>query len=63
MEPADLLPLKSLISDLENQSRQKTQAQLDLIGNQILALQEQHQYWRECLNISFRKVYETRPSP
>jgi hypothetical protein len=61
--PVDWLLLKSQISDLENQSRQKIDGQLDLIGNQILALQELHQYWLECLNISFRKFYETIPSP
>jgi len=57
-EPFDLKTLKSLVTNLENQSRQKTQVQLDLIGNQILALQELHQYWRECLNVSFQKYYE-----
>jgi hypothetical protein len=59
----DLMMFKSLISDLENHSRQKIQVQLELLGNQILALQEQHQYWRECLNVSFRKFYESIPSP
>ena len=62
-EPFDSTMLKSLISDLENHSRQKIQAHLGLIGHQILALQEQHQYWRECLNVSFRKFYESVPSP
>jgi len=62
-EPFDLMMLRSLITDLEDQSRQQIQVQLELIGNQILALQELHQYWRECLNISFRKFYESIPSP
>jgi len=62
-EPSDLMTLKSLISNLENHSRQKIHGQLDLIGNQILALQELHQYWLECLNVSFRKFYEPVPSP
>jgi len=61
--PVDWLLLKSQISELENHSRQKIHSQLDLIGNQILALQELHQYWLECLNVSFRKFYESSPSP
>jgi hypothetical protein len=61
--PVDWLLLKSQISELENHSRQKIHGQLDLIGNQIMALQELHQYWLECLNVSFRKFYEPSPSP
>ena len=61
--PVDWLLLKSQVSDLEAHSRQKIQVQLELIGNQILALQDEHQYWRECLNVSFRKFYESIPSP
>jgi hypothetical protein len=60
-EPVDLRTLKSLITDLEGHSRQKIQGQLDLIGNQILALQELHQYWLECQNVSFRKLYDSIP--
>ena len=62
-ELADSLRLKSQISDLEAQSRQKIESQIDLIGNQILALQELHQYCLECLNISFRKFHESAASP
>lgn len=54
-EPFDFIRLKSLIRDLEDQSRQKIQVQLDLIGNQIIALQELHQYCMECRSISFQK--------
>jgi hypothetical protein len=61
--PVDWLLLKSQVSDLEAHSRQKIQVQLELIGNQILALQDEHQYWRECLNVSFRKFCESIPSP
>jgi hypothetical protein len=57
--PVDWLLLKSQIADLENQSRKKIENHLALIDNQVLALQEQHQYWRECLNVSFRKFYES----
>src|ERR1700691_4944830 len=53
--PFDLTMLKSLITDLEDQSRQKVQGQFDLFANQILTLQDQHQYWLECLSISFQK--------
>jgi hypothetical protein len=62
-EPVNELLLKSLITDLEDQSRQKIEDQLEFIDNQILALQELHQYCRECLNVSFRKFYESVPSP
>jgi len=62
-ERADLLRLESQISDLEVQSRQKVDGHLELIGNQILALQELHQYWRECLSVSFGKFFEPSSAP
>jgi len=55
--------LKTLITELENQSRQKIAAQIDFIGKQMLALQEQNLYWLECLNVSFAKTYEPLPTP
>ncbi|HEV3270977.1 MAG TPA: hypothetical protein VGZ93_02240 [Candidatus Methylacidiphilales bacterium] len=61
-EPVDELPLKSLIADLEDRSRQKIENQLEFIDNHILALQEQHQYLLESLNVSFRKFYDLVPS-
>jgi hypothetical protein len=61
--PVDWLPLKTQISNLEEQSRQKIEAQIELLGNQIFALQDQRQYWRECLGISFQKVCEAVPQP
>jgi hypothetical protein len=51
-EPAD--GMESMIAELEDQSHGKIQARLDLIGKQILALQELHLYWLECLHVSFR---------
>ena len=57
-EGADLLQLESQISALEYQSRQKVDGHLELVGNQILALQDLRQYWRECLSISFGKFFE-----
>jgi hypothetical protein len=58
----DLKTLKSLVTDLENHSRQRIQVQLELIGTQILALQELRQYWRECQSVSFRKWHDPIPS-
>ena len=55
MEPLDIVMLKSQIADLEYQSKQKVQVQLQMITGQIQALQGQKQYWLECLNIYFRK--------
>jgi len=60
-EPADLSLIRAQITDLESQSRAKIEGHLDLMTNQIVALQELHQYWRECLSISFRNLYEPTP--
>lgn len=57
-EQMDLMMLKSQISDLEYQSRQKIQVQLQMIRGQINSLQGQQQYWLECLNIYFRQYSE-----
>ncbi len=54
LEPLDIVMLKSQISDLEYQSRQKVQVQLQVIRGQIDSLQNQKQYWLDCLNIYFR---------
>jgi hypothetical protein len=62
-EPYDLRMLKSLVADLEDHYRVKVEQQLGLIDNQVLALQELHQYWREDLNVSFRKFCVPRASP
>jgi hypothetical protein len=56
LEPIDLLMLKSQISDLEYQSRQKVQVQLKVIRGQIDALQGQQQSWLECINFYSRQV-------
>ncbi len=61
-EAFDLSTLRSLITDLEAQSREKIEGHLTFIGNQLLALQEEHQYWRECMNVSFRKFCESSPA-
>ncbi len=58
-ESFDLTMLKAQIADLEYQSRQKVQMQLQMIRGQLNALQGQKQYWLECLNIYFRKYTET----
>jgi len=57
-EPLDLIMLRSQILDLEYQSRQKIQVQLQMIKGQINSLQGQRQYWLECLNIYFRQYSE-----
>jgi hypothetical protein len=54
----DLATLTSLIHALEAQSRQEIRSHLELLGKRLLALQEEHQYWRECLNVSFGKFCE-----
>jgi hypothetical protein len=61
-EPFDLRAFKTLMAELENQSRQKIQSQLGVLARQICAMQELHQFWRESLNISFRKFYESVPA-
>jgi hypothetical protein len=61
-EPLDIVMLKSQISDLEYQSRRKVQVQLQMIRGQIDTLQNQKQYWLDCLNIYFRQ-YHTETSP
>jgi hypothetical protein len=55
-ENTDLVMLKSQISDLEFQSRQRIQVQLQMIRMQMNALQDQQQYWLECLNVYFGKT-------
>jgi hypothetical protein len=61
-EPLDLKPFKTLMAELENQSRHKIQGQLDVLAKQIFAMQELHQFWRESLSVSFRKFYESVPA-
>ena len=54
--------LKSQIACLEAECRQKIGTQMELMSKQILALQELHQYWRECLSISFGNLAEAVPA-
>ena|ERR1700761_2620907 len=54
-EPADGRPspaLESLISELEESSQRQIRERLDLLGNQILALQELSLYLNESLHVS-----------
>ena len=62
-EPLDLIMLRSQISDLEYQSRQKIQVQLQTIKSQINSLQDQKQYWMECINIYFQQFSEPVQTP
>jgi hypothetical protein len=57
-EPLDMIMLKSQISDLEYQSKQKVQVQLRSIRSQIDSLQGQKQYLQECYNIYFQQHSE-----
>ena len=60
-EASDLKTLRFLVTELERHVRQKIQGHLELLGLQVAALQDQHQYWLECMNISFRRFYEAIP--
>ena len=62
LEPLDIVMLKSQVSDLEYQSRRKVQVQLQAIRTQLDTLQNQKQYWLDCLNIYFRQ-YNAETSP
>ena len=53
-ESLDLMMLKSQISALEYQSRQKIAAQLQMIRRQIDTLREQQQSRLECINVYFK---------
>jgi len=64
LEPLDIVMLKSQISDLEYQSRRKVQSQMQMIRAQIDSIQNQKQYWLDCLNIYFRQYQpENSPTP
>ena len=55
IEAADGPPspaLESLIEDLETKSRRQIRARLDLIGNQIIALQELSLFLKETLHVT-----------
>jgi len=56
LEPLDLIMLKSQVSDLEYQSRQKVQVQLKTIQGQLDALKGQQQSWLECINFYSRQA-------
>jgi hypothetical protein len=58
VEPLDLIMLKSQITDLEYQSRQKVNVQLQMIRGQINALQAQKQAWLDCLNVYAKQAPE-----
>jgi len=48
--------IETLIGELEKESRTQIRARLDLIGNQILALQELSLYLHESLHVSMQPV-------
>jgi len=47
--------LEHLIAELEEQSRSNTRARIELIGHQLVALQELSLYLRESLHITLRR--------
>ena len=57
-ESLDLLMLKSQISDLEYQSRQKIAVQLKMIRQQLDVLRDQKQGWLNCVNGYFPATRE-----
>lgn len=57
-EPLDLVMLRSQINDLEYQSRQKIQVQLQMVKGQINALQAEKQSWLGCLNSYSNQVVQ-----
>jgi hypothetical protein len=61
-ESLELLMLKSQISDLEYQSKQKISVQLDMIRQQLDVLRDQKQGWLDCLN-SYVKKGELASTP
>jgi len=55
-EPLDLVMLRSQLTDLEYQSRQKIQVQLKMIKGQIDSLQVEKQSWLGCLNLYSKQL-------
>jgi hypothetical protein len=55
LESLDLLMLKSQISDLEYQSKQKISVQMDMIRQQLNVLRDQKQGWLDCVNSYVKK--------
>ncbi len=54
-EPLELLMLKSQITDLEYQSKQKISGQLAMIRQQLNVLRDQKQGWLACVNNYVKK--------
>ena len=54
-ESLELLMLKSQISDLEYQSKQKISVQLQMVRQQLDVLRDQKQGWLQCVNSYVRK--------
>jgi len=57
-EPLDFVMLRSQITDLEYQSRQKIQVQLQMIRGQIDSLQVEKQTWLGCLKLYSKQISE-----
>ena len=61
-EASDIRTLRHLVAELEGHVRRKIQEHMELLGMQVAVLQDQHQHWRECLNVSFRRFYDAIPA-
>ncbi len=61
-EPLDMVMLRSQITDLEYQSRQKIQVQLKMITGRINSLQAEKHSWLGCLNSYSKQTSESVPS-
>ena len=54
-ESLELLMLKSQITDLEYQSKQKISVQLQMVRQQLDVLRDQKQGWLQCVNTYVKK--------
>jgi len=54
-ESLELLMLKSQITDLEYQSKQKISVQLEMVRRQLDVLRDQKQGWLQCVNHYVKK--------
>ncbi len=61
-ESFDIKLLRKLVAELEGHCRQRIQLHMDQLDSQVTELQDQHQYWRECLSVTFWPFYSAIPA-
>jgi hypothetical protein len=61
LEAFDLKMLRNLVTELENHCRLRIKGHMDEIDSEVVALRDQQQYWRECLNVTFEPYYAAIP--